>query len=147
MREKKHKPRPEPGALGTGARVLVLVRRPSEEAQTGRIIELEDAKRQGSMISRATDAVVKIGQWTMSGRLLAEMRNCGASGRLSKAQVMALGFLWRAVSVLARVGWRVPLSPCLPNGTPSGGSPRRPRPELFRWERLLNGHRPRRPTR
>ncbi|WP_179220217.1 hypothetical protein [Rhodococcus sp. NCIMB 12038] len=51
MREKKHKPRPEPGVLSTGARVLV--RRPSEEAQTGRIIELEDARRQGSMISRA----------------------------------------------------------------------------------------------
>ncbi|QSE95829.1 hypothetical protein JWS13_37475 [Rhodococcus pseudokoreensis] len=53
MPEKKHKPGPEPGALGTGARVLVLVRRPSEVAQTGRIIELEDARRQGSMISRA----------------------------------------------------------------------------------------------
>ncbi|TQC41414.1 hypothetical protein EEB14_54915 [Rhodococcus sp. WS4] len=37
MPEKKHNPQPQPGPLGTGARVLV--RRPSEEAQTGRIIE------------------------------------------------------------------------------------------------------------
>ena len=37
MPEKKHKPTPEPGPLGTGARVLV--RRPSEADQTGQIIE------------------------------------------------------------------------------------------------------------
>jgi len=38
MSEKKdHSPRPEPGPLGAGARVLV--RRPSESAQTGRIVE------------------------------------------------------------------------------------------------------------
>ncbi|MDV7087696.1 hypothetical protein [Rhodococcus opacus] len=37
MPENKHKPKPEPGPLGTGARVLV--RRPSEPAQTGQIIE------------------------------------------------------------------------------------------------------------
>ncbi|QYB04549.1 hypothetical protein I1A62_08720 [Rhodococcus sp. USK10] len=38
MPEKKDRsPRPEPGPFGAGARVLV--RRPSESAQTGRIIE------------------------------------------------------------------------------------------------------------
>ncbi len=37
MPQNKHKPKPEPGPLGTGARVLV--RRPSEPAQTGQIIE------------------------------------------------------------------------------------------------------------
>ncbi|NGP07376.1 hypothetical protein G6038_18220 [Rhodococcus sp. 14C212] len=37
MFENKHRPRPEPGLLGVGARVLV--RRPSESAQTGRIVE------------------------------------------------------------------------------------------------------------
>ena len=38
MSEKKDRsPRPEPGSLGAGARVLV--RRPSEPAQTGRIVE------------------------------------------------------------------------------------------------------------
>ena len=37
MPEKKHEPKPESGPLCTGARVRV--RRPSESAQTGRIIE------------------------------------------------------------------------------------------------------------
>jgi len=37
MPEKKHEPKPEPGPLRTGARVRV--RRPSESAQPGRIIE------------------------------------------------------------------------------------------------------------
>lgn len=37
MPEKKHNPQPQPDPLGTGARALAP--RPSEEAQTGRIIE------------------------------------------------------------------------------------------------------------
>lgn len=37
MFESKHAPRPETGLLGVGARVLV--RRPSESAQAGRIVE------------------------------------------------------------------------------------------------------------
>jgi len=37
MSESMHTPKPEPGALSVGARVLV--RRPSEPAQTGRIVE------------------------------------------------------------------------------------------------------------
>jgi hypothetical protein len=50
MPEKKdHSPRPEPGPLGAGARVLV--RRPSEPAQTGRIVEdyaeLTDTEERG----------------------------------------------------------------------------------------------------
>ncbi|MFE5707538.1 hypothetical protein [Rhodococcus koreensis] len=49
LEKKDHSPRPEPGPLGAGARVLV--RRPSEPAQTGRIIEdyaeLTDTEERG----------------------------------------------------------------------------------------------------
>ena len=51
MSEKKdHSPRPEPGPLGAGVRVLG--RRPSEAAQSGRIVEdyaeLTDTEERGS---------------------------------------------------------------------------------------------------
>ncbi len=56
MPEKKdHSPRPEPGPLGAGARMLV--RRRSEPAQTGRIIEdyaeLTDTEERGHACSGA----------------------------------------------------------------------------------------------
>ena len=57
MSESMHTPKPEPGALSVGARVLV--RRPSEPAQTGRIVEdfaeLTDTEESGRLCTPGRD--------------------------------------------------------------------------------------------